>query len=366
MYAPLVFLCALVGAYVTSTQVTWAQDEITITKITHPRLTQKYAERGTLDLFLSDLNSILEKIKNTPSLDVVSVSNEAPFILSSPVLKANRIVFDDLGEIRVPDERVDFIAVVAKEVTFSAPHYRALIQLDPEIRTARPGSSGRDRKDTPPDLDRAPNKHSGGRGTRGYQGGNGGHGETHHLPPVLLIAGKVSYQPSTPEPGTFLDLRMRFDGLAGGRGGDGGQGGRGGRGQDGGHGVTGLFDCKGGPGNGGNGGMGGPGGRGGDGGDGGNGADVYLIGPQGVLWDLELARVVSRGGSGGLKGYGGTPGEGGSYGARGSRRGHCNGGVHGLHGPMSNPAHVGDGQDSAVDGRRGEIFSIEYDVGSLY
>lgn len=304
----------------------------------------------------------ISEIKKAPSRTILNIG--PGFTTSENILKADRIVFQDNATLTLLNHRKPYWVIVAKEITFSAPNYTARIQRDPRLRAA-PGNDGTTATVKPPTPPQAPN---GGRrgadGANGADGGPGGRGETEHLPPLYIAASKVTRQAGGSS--GFVDLVIRLDGVDGGRGGDGGDGGPAGDGGSGGNGVSLAFSCDGGPGDGGNGGSGGKGGAGGSGGAGGDASDVFFVGDAQVLNELETSRVLARGGVGGPGGYAGAPGRSGEEGPRGARRGFCIGGTSGNRGTTPKPRDLGHGVDSDVEGKRGDIKSITYDVAKLF
>lgn len=314
-------------------------------------------------LLATAVDRFLDEIKAAPSKTIISVTGV--YHVKDRVLKADKIVFDDVSSLVFDDLDGPYLAIVAKEIVFSAPQYRARIERSSVVE-APAGVTGDSPTGRPATPGQAANKDAGIPGGGGYAGGEGGKGATRHVPPILLVAAKVSQQPIAARPSGFIDLRLLVDGIPGGKGGNGGNGGQGGDGGAGGNGVSNLLDCAGGPGSGGSGGPGGPGGKGGLGGDGGSGADVYYIGTKDALFELELARVLNRGAAPGPSGMPGSPGAGGSGGPRGSRTGWCNGGDSGPSGGNPNPPNLGQREPNTVEGSRGRISSIEYPVLKLF
>lgn len=309
----------------------------------------------------TDWNKFVDAIKAAPSTSILEISGD--FHTDENILKADKIVFADGS--RLTFDRVDypFLVIVAKEIIFSAPKYRATIERKKSIY-AETAARGADAVGQPPKKPNAAHKNRGADGDPGFPGGTGALGVSIDLPDVFIATNEVSRQGG----GTsgFIDLKLLFAGINGGQGGQGGNGGKGGAGGDGGKGIDHFFDCAGGPGDGGTGGPGGRGGRGGDGGRGGNGADIYYVGSNQALDELEVSRVWAPPGLPGRGGPPGNPGPGGDGGARGGRTTYCHGGSRGSIGPEPSPPDDGYGQDSSVEGQRGKIESVVFDVNTLF
>lgn len=298
-------------------------------------------------------NEVIIKVNDTEKRDLFTVADVVKF--DKQILRTNQLVFSSNSTLELSNTTFPWIAIIADSIKFAAPLKKATIRRNLNI-IAKKGGTGK----------KAANGNNGGRsGRHGHRGGNGFNGEqgdsgeTLNLPDIYIITNGITSQQSNQAP-DYINLKLIFPGIDGGRGGNGGNGGNGGKGGNGRKGSDGPGHCRSGGGNGGQGGNAGLGGQGGNGGTGGNGANIYLVGNNNTLDILSYATIINTGGEGGLygrPGLAGTPGLGGGMG-RGST--FCGGGRSGVNGIIPNPDNLGIGS-IGNDGQKGSVIQYKID-----
>jgi len=276
------------------------------------------------------------------------------------VVSADKVVFGEGSRLVFSNVDAEYWVVVAEEIVFSGPTYAATIMRSEKIEAKK--RAPRAHRTTPPRRPRRAGHGRDGRpGRDGKTGRHGATGDTIDLPPVWIIAKKITLEDG--ETSDHIDLTLRFNGIRGGRGGDGGNGQPGGKGGDGGRGRSDWHECRKRAGCGGRGGDGGAGGRGGDGGRGGQGADVNYWGPREVVDELRHANVKNRGGKGGKGGRGGLSGRDGANGAEGTRPKWCKlsacADIEDLSGPKRAPSGRDRSKQYGPDGKTSWLLPLQ-------
>ena len=299
-------------------------------------------------------NEVISKVNDTEKRELFSVAEIVKF--DDQILRTDQLVFSSNSILEFTNLSYPWIAIVADSIKFAAPLKKATIRRKLDI-IADNGKNGKN-GDNGINGGRPYGRH-GHRGGNGFQGQNGGTGETINLPDIYIITRGIKSQESNQTP-DYINLKLIFPGIDGGRGGLGGDGGSGGYGGDGRKARSNPIHCESGGGNGGTGGDAGLGGKGGNGGNGGNGSNIYFLGNSETLDVLSYATIVNTGGDGGLYGSPGRVGRPGKGGSMGGGEGHCGGGKTGVIGSIPNPNNLGIGS-LGNDGQKGSVIQYKID-----
>ncbi|MGD9717304.1 MAG: hypothetical protein AB7U26_09545 [Sulfuricurvum sp.] len=296
-------------------------------------------------------DDVVSTINSIQKQSIYSIADTVKF--DGQIIKADEVVFGPDSVLEFTNLKQDWIAIVADKIKFTAPLKKATIKRSFDVFSVdgQRGSTGRN------GINGRTHHRHGTNGGNGGDGGQGGKGGSTKLPTLYIIANSILSQASSTAP-DYINLKLIFPGIDGGKGGNGGIGGKGGNGGNGRDGSDGFLSCRSGAGNGGTGGLAGKGGKGGDGGNGGNGAKIVFVGDQSVLDVLSYSIVINTGGDSGIPGQAGSVGVPGIGGQRGHSSHHCGWGQNGLTGEYPNPNNLGVG-NLGRSGDKGSVEKIE-------
>lgn len=311
---------------------------------------------------------VFDKIKNAPTQELYPV--EFLRETGAAIIKARKLVFHPGGVLRFSGgynmEYGGFawVAVVAQELLFYSKDVESTIDLstqryDRSRIDGKNGTPGRHGIDRPKST--TGHGENGGPGFPGYSGGTGSRWVQ---PTLFLYVKKVVVQNTQPPTMSLVIDASGADGGNAGNGGNAGKGGHGGDGRDSEMDDLGLR-CKERAWDGGNGGIGGNGGDSGRPSSGSDGGDIIFGGTAEVQTVLQYAQFRIAGGDGGHGAHGGKRGLGGDPGARGERKGLCDGG---SRGDIGSPG-LKDGDDwlqTAPPGKPGSVYPQIIDVDQFF
>lgn len=312
----------------------------------------------------SDIQPILDAVRARQAQTALNVTTATDF--QENILKYDRITLQPNSEIRFTGTGSSFYVVATRVLQIRDPQAEFRISL-PRNTPSLNGQVGTPGAPGSPNHDRS-DRSSGGAGGPGGSGGDGTNGSAFDRPNLYILVGDLRGDNALSNAVIQrIPAVVSARGIDGGNGGRGGNGGSGGNGQGGNQGSPGAFNCNRGPGDGGPGGAGGQGGKGGAASRGGNAADVYLVGPRSLVEAMSFWTIDTRPGAPSTAGLGGAPGTPGLGGFGGEPRGWCNGhGATGARGADPDPPTRGPGQRSDEFGRRGTIFLVDFNVGSVF